>query len=158
MDIPIGCVNGREIGELSDFVRKIISDTSYYNQIAKTEESKKFEPEKIRLKIKENANMYIVAKQNGKIVGFCEGYFDAGTFRAEWMGVQKTFRNKGIAEKLIVFLEKELNKYSVHKIWGDSRTNNKESAALLKKLGYEKIAMLEKQWYGQDFYLWQKFI
>ena len=49
-------------------------------------------------------------------------------------------------------------KNKAHKIWLDTRINNKESIALFKKLKYKKAATFKKHYYGQDFYIWEKLI
>ncbi len=151
-------LKNRDVKEFSKLAKTIILNTSYYSQIAKKCEIKDYENSKIRQRLKDKNNIFIVAKHKNKIIGFCNGHFDCGTFWAEWAGIKKEFRRKGVASELNNFLEKKLKKLSVHKIWCDCRINNKESISLLKKLKFKKIALLRKHWYKQDFYIWYKFI
>lgn len=156
-DLTILFLKEKDIGELSKLAKKVISEIPYYSKNAKKHELKKFEAKTLKQKIKDKNNRYIITKINNKPVGFCYGYFDAGTFWLEWIGVDKEFRRKGIATSMIRFI---LNKIRprVHKIWNDTRANNKEAAALFKKLKFEKVTQIKNHWYKQDFCLWQKFI
>lgn len=153
----INPLNEKDVKEFSKLATEVISKTPYYSQNAKKHELKKFEVKCLKQKIKDKNNCYVTAKVNNKIVGFCYGYFDAGTFWLEWIGVGKEFRRKGIATSMIMFAHKKL-KSRVHKIWNDSRSNNKEAVAFFKKLKFEKVAHIKNHWYKQDFCLWQKFI
>lgn len=148
----------REAPALSLVVREIIINTPYYSRQARGAESKKYTTTAIKQKLRDKNSLLVVAKQNGRLVGFCHGSVDVGTCWIHWVGVAKGHRQKGVAMRLLKSLEKKLRKAKVHKIWCDSRINNKESIPLLKKFGLRRIAFLKKHWYGHDFYLWQKFI
>lgn len=148
----------RDISALSRLAREIITQTPYYSLLAKKIESAKYTNKSLKEKLKDGYQLFIVARQNGRLVAFCHGSVDAGTSWIHWICVSKNYRRKGIAMKLLKSLEKELKKSKIHKIWCDSRINNKESIPLLKKFGLRKVAFLKKHWYGHDFYLWQKFI
>ena len=52
--------------------------------------------------------------------------------------------------------EEILREKGVHKIWCDTRTNNKESISLLRKLKYRKLGTFRNGWYKEDFFLWEK--
>jgi ribosomal protein S18 acetylase RimI-like enzyme len=45
-----------------------------------------------------------------------------------------------------------------HKVWCDSRANNAPAKSLFRKIGFRKIALIEKHWYGLDFILWERFV
>ena len=156
--MEIAFLKKNEINEFSEKVKEIILSTPYYSKIAKREEIKKYKVSELRKKLKDKDKIYLVAKTDNKIIGFLNGYFDCETFWVEWAGVEKNSRRKGIAINLNKFLENNLKKSNIHKIWCDCRTNNKESINLLKKLKFKKIALVKRHWYKHDFYLWYKFI
>ena len=148
----------KDINNLSNLAKRIIYRTSYYSPLSKKEESKKFYPNNLKSKLKSKENLYLIAKERNKIIGFLSGHYDVDTFWLDWIGIDKKFRRRGISVQLYYRLERKLKKSKVHKIWGDSRTNNKESIPLLTKLKFKKITLIKKHWYKHDFYLWEKFI
>ena len=97
------------------------------------------------------------ARDGDKVVGFAFGDINAGMFHMIWIGVDSKYRKLGIAEWLVKKIELWV-KGKVHKIWFDTRTNNKESIALFQKLKYKKAATFRKHYYGQDFHIWEKLI
>lgn len=156
--MKISFLKNSDINEFSKLAKNIISDVPYYSSLAKRSEIKKYGLTEIRHRLKDKDNLFIVTKHKNKIVGFCNGHFDCGTFWVDWAGVEKNFRRKGVASNLNKFLENKLKKLHIHKMWCDCRTNNKKAIKTLKKLKFKKIALLRKHWYKQDFYLWYKFI
>ena len=156
--MKVSFLKNSDVNEFSKLAKSIILDVPYYSSLAKKCEIKNYEPSKIRLKLKDKNNMFIVVKNKNKIIGFCNGHFDCGTFWVEWAGVEKEFRRKGLCVDMIRFLENKLKKSNVHKVWCDCRINNKESILSLKRLKFKKFALLKKHWYKQNFYLWYKFI
>ncbi len=147
-----------EVKELSNLAKGVILGVPYYSKEAKKQEIKEFGAERLKRKIGDKSNLYVLAKENSKVIGFCYGYFEAGIFWLDWIGVDKEFRRKGIATCMIRFVENRLKRRRIHKIWNDSRTNNKEAVELFKKLGFKRLVSIRKHWYKQDFYLWQKLI
>ncbi len=156
--LKIGYLKENEVEKLSNLAKGIISKVPYYSKEAKKQEIKGFSAEHLRQKIGDKNNLYILAKENHNIVGFCYGYFEAGTFWLEWIGVDKEFRRKGIATNMIRFAANKLKRRGIHKVWNDSRTSNKEAVGMFKKLGFKRLVSIKKHWYKQDFYLWQKLI
>lgn len=156
--MEISKLTQKDIKEISDFIRKIISHTKYYSIEARKAEVERFKPQSLLKELKEKNNLYLIAKDKSKVIGFCNGYYEAGLFWIDWTGVDKSYRRNGVAIKLLEFLENKLKRQGIHKIWCDCRTSNKESKALLKKLNFKKITTIRNHWYNQDFILWQKFI
>lgn len=147
-----------DIKQTSQLLKKIINRTFYYSKLARKKELEKFNPAIIRKEFKDKNNLFLVAKNKEKIIGVLNGYYEAGMFWADWLVVDSKFRRSEVAESLMDYLEEKFKKEKVHKIWCDCRTVNKESIALLKKLKFKKIVKIDKHWYKQDFYLWQKYL
>src|SRR3972149_4476255 len=127
--MEIYLLNKKDVKEYSKVAKKIINKVPYYSLKAKKWETKNFESSRISKNLKDKSKIHVVAKEKRKIIGFLSGYFYAGTFWVDWIGVLR-----------------------------ESRTNNKEAISLFKKLGYKKIVLLKNHWYGHDFYIWQKLI
>lgn len=146
-----------DIKNLSKLMREIIYATPYYSEKAKKEEIKKHNSVSLKQYLSDK-KYYIcfVAEEDNKIAGFIIGRNEAGVFWADWLGVYKDMRRQGLAEALMVKLESSLSKKNIHKIWCDTRSNNKESINLLLKLNYKKLGLFKNGWYKQDFFIWEK--
>lgn len=158
MSVSISTLKQGEVSNLSKFLIKNISDNPYYSEIAKREEKKRFGYKNIKKELEDKDNLFLIIKDGNNLVGSFNGYFEAGMFWADWLIIDEKYRRKGYAIKFFKYLEKLLIKKRVHKIWFDSRTNNKQSISLIKKMGYKKITTIKKHWYKQDFILWYKFL
>ncbi len=151
-------LNYADIKSLSKIGRQIISTTDYYSNSAKKAEIKKFNLSELEKDLKNNKKLFLLAKDKEKIVGFCFGHLDCGTFWLDWIGVLPEHRKNKIGTALIKSIETGAQKLGAHKIWCDSLENNKESINLLSKCDFKKMTLIKKHWYKQNFYLWQKFI
>ena len=54
----------------------------------------------------------------------------------------------GIATQMFMFIQKFARQRGMHKLWADTRTNNKPAIAMVKSAGYRKVAKLRRHWYG----------
>ena len=154
--MEIKTLTKKELSDYSNLAKKIILNTNYYTEHAKREESEKFSEESLEKKIKDRNNLFVFAEEDKKLIAFFNGQYDSGTFWANWLGVDPTYRNKGITEKILFYVNCELERNNVHKVWFDTLVNNKEAVGLVKKLGFKKIGRLNNHWHNQDFYLWEK--
>ncbi len=158
MDVTIELLQEKDIPEASKFMRGVITDISYYNEEAKNSQKKLYEEDNIKKNLLRNdLHVYLVAKIDAKIVGFIDGWGgDAGVFWAGWIGVDKNVRGNNIAGKIIQKLEYYAKEKGHHKIWCDTRTENKEAISMIEKMGYNKVGLLKDYWHHLDFYLWDK--
>lgn len=146
-----------DIPKLSRLARMVIAETPYYSAHARKEEIKKHNAVALWGMLREPKYYYcFVAREKKEITGFVIGRNEAGVFWGDWVGVAKRARRTGTAQALLTKLEEALKKNKVHKIWSDSRSDNKESISLLRKLGYRKLGFFKNGWYQQDFFLWEK--
>ncbi|MCC7574397.1 GNAT family N-acetyltransferase [Candidatus Woesearchaeota archaeon] len=146
------------INEYSKLARETISESKYYNENAKKSEIQKLGINQIKKDLKNKNNIFIYVENQKEIIAFCNGYKEHGLFWINWIGVKETHRKKGVAKKIIHYLEEEMKKKNIHKIWFDTLIKNEESVQLIKKLKYKKVSTLKNHWYNQDFYLWEKII
>jgi ribosomal protein S18 acetylase RimI-like enzyme len=106
----------------------------------------------------ENENSVLIATLGKRAVGFCLSRYDDGVIWLSWFGVLSDCRRMGVGAALLEALERTVRRRKCHKIWCDTRTTNLPSQRLLKRVGFRRICKLAKHWYGQDFYLWEKFV
>ena len=155
--IKIEKLKESDVSAYHKLIRRVILNTPYYSKFAKKEESTGYPAEWLRKSIKNKRRLLLCAKNKNRVVGFAFGSNNAGMFHLTWIGVDSKYRESGIAERFVKKIE-SWAKNRVHKIWLDTRTNNKESMALFQKLKYKKAATFRKHYYGQDFYIWEKLI
>lgn len=155
--IKISKLKESDIQTYYKLIRRVILNTPYYSKWAKKEESTGYSVEWIKRGVKNRKKLFLCAKDKNKVVGFVFGSINTGMLHLVWLGVDPSYRTKGIAEQLMRKAE-QWAKGKVHKIWFDTRTTNRESIPLAKKLKYHKAATLKKHYYGQDFYIWEKLI
>lgn len=146
-----------DVVAFSKVVKNTIKTTEYYSSVAQKGESKKYSPTRILHKMQDPSEIILVAKEAGQIAGFLSGHFNDGTFLIDWIGTRIEYRQQHTASHLLSFLEKRVEK-RVHKIWCDTRTENKEAIRFFKKHGFKKTAFLKNHWYRQDFFLWEKIL
>jgi len=156
--MKISVFRDKSTKQISNFVQGIVNKTFYYSKSARSKEIKKFSPLAVKKDLKDKNKLFLIAKDDNRIAGVLNGYYEAGMFWIDWIVVGSSFRRNGVAKSLMNYLEKKLKREKIHKIWCDCRTTNKESISLLKKLKFKKIAKIKRHWYKQDFYLWQKYL
>jgi RimJ/RimL family protein N-acetyltransferase len=158
MTIDIQYAKISELKEVNDLFVSILSKLTYYNDLAKLNEIKKYSESELAIKLKDDPKSILVAKNDYKIVGFCFSRFDDFTIWLEWFGVSEDIRNNQIGFEILKKLEISTLERNCHKIWCDTRTDNTISAKVLRRKGFENVATLNNHWYNQDFYIWQKLL
>ena len=149
----------KEAQSLSELISSVIKKVPYYSPKSKKEEIATQTPEKISWRLKNSkSSFYLISKEGGKVAGFLFGYLSTGLVHIGWVGVDKNYRRQGVAVQLIKEVEKFASKNKAHKIWLDTRINNKESIGLFKKLKYKKAATFKKHYWGFDFFIWEKLL
>lgn len=156
--ITIKRMDGEDAYEVSNLISDMISSLTYYNEFARQSEIEKYRAFKLLEMIESDEDSVLIAKQKERVVGFCLTYYDDGLIWLSWIGVHKDSRRCGLAQMLLLEMEKTVRPRGAHKIWCDCRTDNEPSKALLTRLGYKQICNVNNHWYGQDFILWEKTI
>jgi len=134
----------------------LIEQIPYYNDLAKRNETARYNAKALTAKIKEDEYAVIIAEINNQIAGFCLSRFDDYTIWLEWFGVPDNHRGKGLAKLLLQKLEETVVQRGCHKVWCDSRTSNGAAIHLLSQAGYSQLVTINNHWYNQDFILWEK--
>jgi ribosomal protein S18 acetylase RimI-like enzyme len=147
-----------EADEVSALFRSVLSALPYYNSTAKRGELAKYTPDSLRRMIITDPEAVLLAKSAGQLAGFCFSNADDQIVWLSWFGVHPECRRAGIGTALLERLEVRARNLPTHKIWCDSRTDNAPSARLLRHSGYSQACTLERHWYGQDFFIWEKFV
>ncbi len=156
MRLPsIGPIAEHEIDALAMLMRDTIQPLRYYNERAISAELTKYTPDTLRALAADDPHAILVARDGEGLIGFCVSRYDDGTIWLSWFGTALRARGRGIGASLLAALAATLPSRHAHKIWCDSRTDNKQSKSVLTRAGYRQIATLTNHWYGQDYYLWE---
>ena len=132
-----------------------IRPLAYYNEQALRAELSKYTAGTLRSMLTSDPAAVLVARDGADLTGFCVSRFDDGTIWLSWFGTAPGARRRGVGAALLAGLAKTLPSRRAHKIWCDSRTDNTESASVLERTGFRRIATLTNHWYGQDYFLWE---
>lgn len=151
----VGPIVPHEVDALAALMRETIEPLAYYNATAIRAELKKYSANALRELMAAGPHDVLVARDGGEVVGFCVSHFDDGTIWLSWFGVAARARGRGVSGALIAALKATLPSRDAHKIWCDSRTDNVESASVLERAGFQRVATLADHWYHQDYFLWE---
>jgi len=142
--------------ETSKLMAGVIYNLDYYSRHARQAEVAKYSATRLRQLIEADGHAVLVAIRDSQPVGFCVSTYDDGVIWLAWFGVKESARSQGIGSKLLNAAINGVRERGCHKIWCDSRTSNVESAAVLQRAGFLQICRIDRHWYGQDFFLWEK--
>ena len=151
----IGPSTDHEIDALAALMRDTIQPLSYYNEQAIRAELHKYTADNLRALARDDPQAVLVARDAGGLAGFCVSRFDDGTIWLSWFGTAARARGQGVGAALLAALADSLPERNSHKIWCDSRVDNKESKSVLERFGFRRITTLTNHWYGQDYFLWE---
>ena len=135
-----------------------MSELFYYNDSARQSYLSDFTTEKIEISIAQNSRNFQLAFVESQLAGICIDRPDDDLLWLEWFIVHPAYRRRGIASSLLGKLEQVAQQKKCHKIWCDSRSENIESLAVLSRIGYRQICLLQNHWFGQDYFLWEKLV
>lgn len=156
--MKIGVLKITDVPRYHRLIGQVIISTKYYSLQARKKEIAGYSLGWLKSGIKTPRRILLCAKDGNKVVGFLFGYISTGMLHLIWLGVDSNYRKLGIGQQLMLKAESWGRGKKVHKIWFDTRINNKQSIALVVKLKYRKAALLRKHYYGQDFFIWEKLL
>jgi ribosomal protein S18 acetylase RimI-like enzyme len=155
--IVVRCAKKSELRIAAVLFRGTLMRLSFYNSLAKKNESKKYTTDKlVANRAKDPYSVLVAVDGDGRIVGICFSHFDDYTIWIDWFSVRPSFRGKGVGRALVDAVLKTARMRSAHKVWCDTRATNEPSKNLLHKSGFRMIAEVRRHWYKQDFILWEK--
>lgn len=147
----------KDFRKFQRFARDIILDQflDYPSRIRKYYWKKDFNRDDLKRGLKTKKNMILLAKSPEKIIGFAFLNCDrGGGVQVSWLGVDKSFRQKGIGSSLLKEIEKHARQHQCHFIY--LWTENKNNIKFYQKRGYYLVGIQRESWFGMDEYLMQK--
>ena len=111
-----------------------------------------WKPENLKSELKNLNSKYIVAKENGLVVGFAGIWFSVDDAHITNIVVRKSYRHKGIGNALLKVLI-ELGK-AKDSLTLEVNTQNEIAQKLYLKYGFENLGVRKKYYGGtQDAYI-----
>jgi ribosomal protein S18 acetylase RimI-like enzyme len=150
-----GPVAPHEFDAVAALMHATIQPLTYYNDRAIRAELAKYTADTLRALVANDPQAVLVARDDTGPIGFCVSRFDDGTIWLSWFGTDSRARGRGVGASLLAALAKTLPSRHAHKIWCDSRVDNKESNSVLERAGFHRVAVLTNHWYEQDYFLWE---
>ena len=112
--------------------------------------------ERYSSELKKKESLFIVAVESNQVVGVSRGAeLLGGVFNIEFVGVRKSFRKKGIGEKLLMGIEEEAKKRDIHKITVQVYPDPVYTP-FFEWCGYHKEASLRNHLFHQDIDIFSK--
>lgn len=90
----------------------------------------------VKMKIERDPDLFIVAEENGKIVGTVMGAWDGRRGWIYHLGVLPAFQRKGVASAMVEEVERRMTKKGVLKVNAIVYRTNHKSLAFFRKAGY----------------------
>lgn len=97
------------------------------------------EPEEIQKKLTRDADLFLVAENDGEIIGAVLGGFDGRRGLMYHLAVSKAHRKKGIGSKLVEELEKRLRDKGCLRYYLLVTRNNLEAIHFYEQRGWKKM-------------------
>ncbi len=105
------------------------------------------EVEEIQKKLQHDPDLFLLAEEEGKVIGSVFGGFDGRRGLVYHLAVTKEHRNQGVGALLMAELEKRLRTKGCIRVYLLVTRDNEEAMAFYEKRGWEKMDL----WiYGKD--------
>jgi len=100
---------------------------------------------------------FIVAENQGKILGYIIAYNSSGNGNLDSIAIDPKYRKLGIGSQLVNYTIERFKKMGLKKVFLEVRTTNKKAISFFKKLGFE-IKKMIKDYYRDkgNAYLMEK--
>ena len=127
-----------------------LSDYEEIKDILVTEFDEFWKPSILESELKSENSKYIVAKENGKIVGFAGLWFSPVDAEITNIVTKKTERKRGIGKALLDRLIEMAREAKRDNISLEENENNVPAGSLYEKAGFEIAGIRKKYYNGKD--------
>ncbi len=159
MAIRITKLSAKDIPQTHKLLHSVIRHHNCYSNEACRVWEHFYTPARLKKSLRDKNWLCLIAKDKNKIIGFANIFqIYGGVARSDWTLVHPDYRHHGVGHALMAAKFKECKKLGCHKIETDSIVGNEFGKRLLEETGWKKIANLKNHWFGQDYYLWERFL
>ncbi len=96
--------------------------------------------EDLAFKLRRDPELFVLAEDQGRIVGVLLGAFDGRLGSINRLAVAEAYRRSGLASRLIEAVEERLIELGARRVWAWIEPENDASRALFARSGYEEWA------------------
>jgi Pyruvate/2-oxoacid:ferredoxin oxidoreductase gamma subunit/ribosomal protein S18 acetylase RimI-like enzyme len=117
-----------------------------------------YSPKRVRNRLPNDHCVYLVAKEMGKVVGYVFSWITEGVGDIQWFAVDKDYRGKGYAHRLLERTLQEFQRRECHESRVFIYPQDATAYRLLEHLGFFQKAYIEEKFFGIDLVLMVKTI
>jgi len=114
--------------------------------------------ERLKQQVEDVNVIFLVAEEDGEILGLAQGRTYTGTSQLGFLGVRKEFRGRGVGEILLHKFIEEARKRKTQKVWLYTSPKVLPAIKLYIKNGFIPEGYLRKHFYGSDLIIYSKFL
>ncbi|MBK6686318.1 MAG: ribosomal protein S18-alanine N-acetyltransferase [Deltaproteobacteria bacterium] len=107
-------------------------------------------PETIRRRIRDDETEVIVARSEGRVVGFALMQLDLDDAHLLLLGVGSDVERQGLGRRLLHFLEEEARAAGIRYLHLEVRANNRGARAFYQAHGFREAAYLRGYYQGRE--------
>jgi ribosomal protein S18 acetylase RimI-like enzyme len=160
LEIQIRYATPSDLPEVSGLFRDVVSGLQIYNERARRNELTRFCGPALEAMLSADSKAISVATihPNKAIVGFCITVDQHNQILIEWFGTRMEWRRMRIGHALIDHLIAEAPSRGATRIYCSTRINNQASMALLQDFGFRQLRKCNPNFFGHEFYDWDRMI
>lgn len=157
MDFSIEGLKDSDVEATLELFCRSIDDIHQSRPQEEREHLKKpYEPKKVRKRLSSENCVYLVVKEDRKIIGYMFAWATEGVGHIHWFYIDREYRKRGYGRKL---LERTLKEFERHRCYESRIFIYPEDAVtcrFLAGLGYLEKARIEEQYFGVNLLLMVK--
>ncbi|MEM3727740.1 MAG: GNAT family N-acetyltransferase [Candidatus Bathyarchaeia archaeon] len=114
--------------------------------------------ERLRQQMEDKSMIFLVAYENGEVVGIAQGRVHTGVALLGFLGVRKEYRGRKVGESLLERFIEEARIRGAQKVWLYTSTRLLPAIRLYIKKGFVPEGFLRKHFHGLDLIIYSKFL
>ncbi len=147
------CPDESDVAPAERLIQRVIRNCEYYSDDAQAGMAAPYTREAIH-DAALYGTLFVARNRSGRIVGFASTEsFPGGLAFLHWIGVAPECRGQGIGRALLEHVKVHYAAAGAHKLSAQVLTTNAPSLGLMEAAGLVKVALLQRHWYRQDYYL-----
>jgi hypothetical protein len=155
-DLVIRPAHPRDAVPLARELAAQIAASPYYTEEMKAAETARMSAAVIEEIITIDPDFVLVGEISGEIVGAEICSPDNGILWVQWAYVREDARKGGTGMRIGRRMNARFQNTWFTKMCCYTRTENRESNAITRLMGFRIVTELKNHWFGQDYYYWER--
>lgn len=145
-----------DIGLVHRELMALIDEMPYYNDRFKTHEKARLDKGFLRTLLAIDPWHILLLESDGEVGGFLISGPDCGTIFQFWSAIFPRFRKSPLGRFGMEAFIEHWDNSRFHKASTWVRPENRPALVLLKRYGYEQVALLEQHIFGEDYLIMER--